>query len=98
MSHGFWMQDRMHLPNALTPLDQTLVQRSFGVGVGRAIAKMSMPITGLRVGLFGGYAYLSPQPFMGTPEEMGARFEEMKRIAGQLGGMRSRFAADSGLM
>ena len=24
-----WMQDRMHLPNALTPLDRTMVQPSF---------------------------------------------------------------------
>ena len=81
----FWMQDRMHLPNALTPLDATMVQASFSVGASAAIAKLSMPITGLRAEVYGGYAYLSPQPFMGTPEESAARFEEMKRITGELG-------------
>jgi hypothetical protein len=81
----FWMQDRMHLPNALTPLDATLARAAFSVGASAAIAKLSMPITGLRAEVYGGYAYLSPTPFMGTPEEMGARFEGMKRITGELG-------------
>ncbi len=81
----FWMQDRVHLPNALTPLDQTMVQTSFAEGASRAIARMSMPILGLRTGVHGGYLYLAPVPFMGTPEETGARFEEMKRITGELG-------------
>ncbi|MEE8338018.1 MAG: PEP-utilizing enzyme [Dehalococcoidia bacterium] len=81
----FWMQDRMHLPNALTPLDASMVQASFSVGASNAIAKLSMPITGLRAEVYGGYTYLSPQPFIGTPEEAAARFEEMKRITGELG-------------
>ena len=81
----FWIQDAMHLPHPITPLDATMIQPGFSEGASRAIARMSMPISGLRSGIFNGYMYLAPIPVMGTPEEMAARMEEMIRITMELG-------------
>ncbi|MBI5948845.1 MAG: hypothetical protein HY875_11970 [Chloroflexi bacterium] len=81
----FWIQDAMHLPHPLTPLDATLVQAAFSEGASRAIGRMSMPISGLRTGVFNGFSYIAPVPVMGTPGEMAARMEEMIRITMELG-------------
>jgi phosphohistidine swiveling domain-containing protein len=82
---GFWIQDRMHLPYAIAPLDATMVQAAFSEGASRAIARLSMPIAGLRVRVHNGYTYLGPEPVHGTPEEMEQRFGEMQRLTGELG-------------
>lgn len=81
----FWFQDAMHLPHALSPLDATMFQPAFTEGASRAIARLSMPIDGLRAEVVNGYVYLSPSPVQGTAEQLAARFEEMKRITGELG-------------
>jgi len=79
----FWFQDNLHFP--LTPMNDTLFQPAFEVGASAAIAKLSMPISGLRTTVQNGYLYLAPVPVMGTPEEMEAHFGQMQQITMQLG-------------
>jgi len=81
----FWFQDNLHFPMPQTPLNGTLFQTAFEDGASAAIAKLSMPISGLRTTMQNGYLFLAPVPVHGTPEEMEARFEEMKRLTMQLG-------------
>ena len=81
----FWFQDAMHLPHALTPLDATMLQPAFTEGASRAIARLSMPIDGLRAEVVNGYVYLSPQFVQGSRAELEARFAEMQRLTGELG-------------
>ncbi len=81
---AFWFQDVMHSPQPFTPMTATLFQPAFSEGASRAIAKLSMPISGLRVSIQNGYLYLGPVVVMGTPEELGARFAEMQRLIMQL--------------
>ena len=81
---AFWFQDVMHNPQPCTPLSATLVQPAFAEGASRAIAKLSMPVSGLSVSIQNGYVYLGPKVVMGTPEELGARFEEMMRLTMEL--------------
>ncbi len=81
----FWFQDNLHFPLAVTPANATIFQTAFAEGASRAIAGLSMPISGLRTMVQNGYLYLCPVPVPGTPEELAARFEEMKRIAMHLG-------------
>ncbi len=81
----FWFQDVMHNPLPITPLNATLFQPAFAEGASRAIAKLSMPVEGLRVSVQNGYVYLGPLPVMGSPEEMEARFAEMQRLTVELG-------------
>jgi pyruvate,water dikinase len=81
----FWMQDAVHLPNALTPLDATMVQAAFTEGASRAISQLSMPISGLRAEVFNGYTYLAPLPVTGSAEELAQRFSEMQRLTMELG-------------
>ncbi len=80
-----WFQDNLHFPLAQTPLNATMVQPAFAEGASRAIAQLSMPISGLKTVVHNGYLYLSPTPVMGEPSELEARFEEMKRITMELG-------------
>ena len=80
----FWFQDAMHLPHALTPLDATMVQPAFTEGASRAIARLSMPIEGLRAEVVNGYTYLCPVVVQGSPDELEARFGEMQRLTGEL--------------
>ena len=81
---AFWFQDVMHSPQPFTPMTATLFQPAFSEGASRAIAKLSMPISGLRVCIQNGYLYLGPVPVMGTPEELGKRFAEMQRLVMEL--------------
>lgn len=81
----FWMQDAVHLPNALTPLDATMVQTAFTKGASRAISQLSMPITALRAEVFNGYTYLATVPAAGTEDELAQRFSEMQRLTMELG-------------
>ena len=81
----FWFQDNLHFPLPQTPLNGTLFQTAFEEGASAAIGRLSMPISGLRTTMQHGYLFLAPVPVMGTPEEMGARFEEMKRLTMELG-------------
>ncbi|MEP7215896.1 MAG: hypothetical protein ABI782_06550, partial [Anaerolineaceae bacterium] len=81
---AFWFQDVMHSPQPFTPLTATLFQPAFSEGASRAIARLSMPISGLRVSIQNGYLYLGPVVVMGTPEELGARFGEMQRLTMEL--------------
>jgi len=81
----FWLQDRLHQPDPVTPLTATIVAPGFSVGSSRAVAKLSMPIVGLRNSVLNGYVYLCPVPFMGTPAEMDARFQKMQRLTMELG-------------
>lgn len=81
----FWMQDAVHLPNALTPLDASMVQTAFTAGATRAISRLSMPITALRAEVFNGYTYLAPVPATGTADELAQRFAEMQRLTMELG-------------
>ena len=81
----FWFQDNLHFPMPQTPLNGSLFQTSFEIGASAAIAKLSMPISGLRTTMQNGYLFLAPVPVHGTPEELGARFEEMKRLTMELG-------------
>jgi pyruvate,water dikinase len=80
-----WFQDVMHNPLPITPLSATLFQRAFSQGASRAISRLSMPIAGIRVSVQNGYVYLGRTPVQGTPEELEARFGEMKRITMELG-------------
>ena len=66
-------------------MNATLFQPAFEVGASAAIAKLSMPISGLRTTVQNGYLYLAPVPVMGTPEEMEAHFDQMQQITMQLG-------------
>lgn len=84
-AEAFWFRDILHNPAPITPLNATLFQPSFEVGASAAISKLSMPITGLNVGVHHGYVFLGPTPFMGTPEEMEARMAEMQRLTVELG-------------
>ncbi|MEX2229377.1 MAG: PEP-utilizing enzyme [Dehalococcoidia bacterium] len=81
----FWMQDAVHLPNALTPLDATMVQAAFTEGASRAISRLSMPITGIRAEVFNGYTYLAPLAATGSEDELAQRFAEMQRLTMELG-------------
>lgn len=80
----FWFQDNLHFPQPQTPLNGTLFQTAFEEGASAAIAKLSMPISGLRTNMQNGYLFMAPVPVHGTPEELGARFEEMKRLTMEL--------------
>jgi pyruvate,water dikinase len=80
----FWFQDVMHNPLPITPINATLFQPAFSAGASRAIGKLSMPISGLRISVQNGYVYLGPVPVMGEPAELEARFEGMKQLTMQL--------------
>ena len=75
----------VHQPYAITPLNATLIQTSFSEGASRAIARLSMPIEGIRISVHHGYVYLAPIPVHAAPAEMEARFKEMQRITMELG-------------
>ena len=81
----FWFRDVMHNPTPVSPLNATMFQPAFAEGASRAIAKLSMPIAGLRTSVQNGYVYLGLIPVMGTPEELAARFGEMQRLTMELG-------------
>ncbi|HKS91302.1 MAG TPA: PEP-utilizing enzyme, partial [Tepidiformaceae bacterium] len=74
-----WFQDVMHFPLPQTPLNATLFQPAFAEGSSRAIAKLSMPITGLDTQVHNGYLFLGPRMFTGTPAEVDARMAEMQQ-------------------
>lgn len=75
----------MHNPDPITPLNATLFQPAFVTGTTAAFDKLSMPVTGIRVGVHHGYVYLGNTPVPGTPEEQQARFAEIQRLTIVLG-------------
>ena len=81
----FWFQDNLHFPLPETPLNATMFQSAFAIGASRAIAELSMPISGLRTSMQNGYLYLAPVPVMAEPQVLEDRFAEMKRITMELG-------------
>jgi pyruvate,water dikinase len=81
---AFWMQDLMHNPTPVTPLTASIEGPAFTVGMERALADKFMPILGVRHAHFNHYTYLSPIPFIGTPEEMAARQEKMQARLGEI--------------
>jgi|CXWL01.1.fsa_nt_gi pyruvate,water dikinase len=80
-----WFQDVMHNPLPVTPLSATLFQPALSEGASRAIARLSIPIDGLRISVQNGYVYLGPSPVMGEPDALEARFAEGQRITMELG-------------
>ena len=81
----FWFQDNMHFPLAVTPANATIFQTAFAEGTSRAIARLSMPIAGLKTAVHNGYLYLGPVPVHDTPEALAQRFAEMQRLTMELG-------------
>ena len=81
----FWIRDVAHQPYAITPLNTTLIQTGFSEGASRAISRLSMPVDQIRNAAYNGYVYLALHPVQGTPAELAARFQEMKRITMELG-------------
>ena len=81
----FWFQDILHFPLPQTPLNATMFQSSFAIGSSRAIAELSMPISGLRTSVQNGYLYLAPVPVIAEPKVLEDRFAEMQRITMELG-------------
>jgi phosphohistidine swiveling domain-containing protein len=79
-----WFQDVMHNPLPVTPFTATFFAPAFVEGAGRAFVRLSLPIDGLRVSLQNGYIYLGPNPVMGEPAELEARFAEGQRITMEL--------------
>ena len=76
----FWFRDAMHFPAPVTPLNATFLQTAFSAGASAAIARLSMPITALTVGVHHGHVYLRPRPFQGDAAATAARFAEMQRL------------------
>ena len=79
-----WFQDTMHNPLPITPLNATMFQPGFSEGASRAIARLSLPIEGIRTNVQNGYVYLGRRTVKGTPAELAARMEEMQRIVMEL--------------
>ena len=82
---AFWFRDVMHFPVPVTPLNATFLQPAFSRGASAAIARLSMPITALTVGVHHGHVFLCPSPFQGDAAAMQARFGEMQRLTMELG-------------
>ena len=79
-----WFADVMHNPLPITPLNATLFQPAFSEGASRAMARLSLPIEGIRTVVQNGYVYLGRSIAMGTPAELEARFAEGQRITMEL--------------
>ena len=80
----FWFRDVMHNPMPITPLNATLFQPAFSVGASRAMDRLSLPISEMRVSVQNGYVYLGGVPVMGEPPVLEARFADMQRITMEL--------------
>jgi pyruvate,water dikinase len=82
---SFWFRDAMHFPAPVTPLNATFFQPAFTRGASAAISRLSMPVTGLTIGVHHGYVYMNPVPFQGDEATTQARFAEMQRLTMELG-------------
>ena len=93
--HFTWFQDLMHNPTPITPLTESIHGPSFSLGATRGLDGLSMPVVALHQVAQNHYVYLSAEPFMGTPEEMEARFAGMQAAIGALmPGFLERFYSD----
>ncbi|MBI3966024.1 MAG: hypothetical protein HY329_10355, partial [Chloroflexi bacterium] len=78
-AHLFWNQDRMHFPEALTPLDEVFVCEQFEAGFNQAATAYSLPVR-TRTQAFNYWYYLSIYPIVRSPEEaaeLGKRAQEL---------------------
>ncbi len=90
-----WFQDLMHNPIPVTPLTASIHCEAFSAGATRGLDGLSLPVVALHQQTQNHYAYLSAEPFIGTPEEMEARFAGMQAAIGQLmPGFVERFYSD----
>lgn len=90
-----WFQDLMHNPLPITPLTASIHCEAFSTGATRGLDGLSMPIVALHEQTQNHYVYLSAEPYLGTPEEMEARFADMQAAIGALmPGFVERFYSD----
>jgi pyruvate,water dikinase len=85
----------MHNPIPITPLTASIHCEAFSSGATRGLDGLSLPIVALLQQPQNHYVYLSAQPFVGTAEEMEARFGAMQAAVGALmPGFVERFYTD----
>jgi pyruvate,water dikinase len=85
---GPWMQDRSHLPAAVTPLMQTTYPPGMARGFAEALEPWGSLLDGMNVQFVNGFFYMQPMPFDApgpdgdkTPEQLGAEIERRTGLA-----------------
>jgi phosphohistidine swiveling domain-containing protein len=85
---GPWMQDRAHLPAAVTPLMATAYPPGMARGFAESLAPWGALLDEMRVVYVNGFAYMQPVPFDApgpdgekSPEELGAEIGRRMGIA-----------------
>jgi pyruvate,water dikinase len=69
--HGFWERDRMHFPEAIVPLDYSMMRLVYGVGFNGAAEQYGAPVRA-HARRFGAYFYSAMAPNV-PPEQMAAQ-------------------------
>ncbi|MGH8999392.1 MAG: PEP-utilizing enzyme [Acidimicrobiia bacterium] len=67
-----WARDRMHVPDQITPLTNSVISACFPDGVLAAMEAFSAPIARWEFRRINTYAFANLQPRHGSPEEMAA--------------------------
>ena len=85
---GPWLQDRAHLPAAVTPLMQTAYPPGMMRGFAETLAPWGALLDTMNVHYVNGFAYMQPVPFDApgpdgdkTPEQLGAEIERRTAVA-----------------